>query len=364
MFLQRFVTQPVGAEYRSLLTDGAAQGGFSHFDAGVAYSTLQGVRALEESLGAFWDNWEKRWLVGIDWCRSEPLALKGLSVISHSRVRVHDGISLANTPGCVPSVPFHPKTYILRAASQFAIVNGSGNLSASGLKRGHEVGSLVFVDGSEGQAETAMRETCRTVTRWFNGMWRRASPLTDDLLSAYARRFDASRDRPTPTDDDVITLTQLGRGRGLKAEDLVQLRMAENLWIEAGRLHKNLGPNRAGNQLMMTPMTRVFFGFPPRDLEPDTLVGHVFVQFEGERVERSLRFSNNSMDVLNLPIPGQEGPEAYDDQILLFTKTADVAGGELVLRLGKAIDRREWRRRSENHGTSYAMTSGRRWGVF
>lgn len=364
MFIQRFVTQPIGDEYRSLLATGAAAKGFSHFDAGVAYATLQGVAALEDTLDTYWGGWKKRWLVGIDWCRTEPLALQRLSVVGQSRVRIHDGARLANIHGCVPSVPFHPKAYIIRSASQIAVVSGSGNLSANGLKRGHEVGSLVFVDESAGKAEKQLRDACRSVSDWFERMWEGASPLTRDLLGAYQSRFDTSREMPTPTDDDVIGAVQLERRRGLTAEMLVQLRMAPSLWIEAGNLHENRGTGLPGNQLMMSPMTRVFFGFPASDLPRDTLVGHVFIQFEKDRVERSLRFSNNSMDVLSLPIPGQEGPDAYDREVLLFTKSTDRTGTHFVLRLGGASDRTSWRKRSERLGTSFEMTSGRKWGVF
>lgn len=364
LFIQRFVTQPFGTEYRTLLADGAEPGGFSHFDVAVAYATSSGVTALTSTLEPFWTDWRKRWLVGIDWCRSEPFALRRLLTVSKSQVRIHDGARLATTVGCTPSIPYHPKAYVLRSASTVTVVSGSGNLSDNGLRRGHEVGSLLYVDGRRGEPENTLRTACQSVSVWFDDMWRRGSPLTTDLLRLYESRFDASRAQPSPTDDDVISPEQLERRRGLTREDLIQLRMASRLWIEAGNLHKNRGPGQAGNQLMMTPMTRVFFGFPAQDLPRDTRVGYVFIDYEGVPVERSLRFSNNSMDVLGLPVPGEEGPDAYDLEVLLFTKSATAGNAHFTLALGTTADRVAWRRRSEVKRTLFTMTSGRRWGVF
>lgn len=365
MFIQRFVTQPLGREYRALLADGAAPGGFTNLDAAVAYATSSGVKALTDTIGGDWDAWRKRWLVGIDWCRSEPLALDQLAKLRRSQVRIHDGARLIGVPGCVPRIPFHPKTYILKSATTIAVVSGSGNLSGNGLRRGHEVGSLLYVDGRAGQPEATLREGCNGVAAWYERIWTQATPLTAQVLDGYRSRFESSRTKPAPTDDDVIPPQQLDRGRGLRSADLQQLRMATNLWIEAGNLHKNRGPGQPGNQLMMSPMTRVFFGFPAEDVPRDTRIGSVSIQFDGEaRVERTLRFSNNSMDVLNLPVPGEDGPDAYDQEVLLFTKSVDDQGPYIRLELGTATDRAAWRRRSERSETLFTMTSGRRWGVF
>jgi hypothetical protein len=51
--------------------------------AAVAYATVGGVSIIEnifrEEFGTKnWDSMSKQWLVGIDWCRSDPRALSQL----------------------------------------------------------------------------------------------------------------------------------------------------------------------------------------------------------------------------------------------------------------------------------------------
>jgi hypothetical protein len=189
--------------------------------------------------------------------------------------------------------------------------------------------------------------------------------MTPQILATYGARYDSSRANPAPTDDDVITPRQLDRRRGLKSDDLQQLRMATRLWIETGNLHKNRGKGQPGNQLMMSAMTRVFFGFAAEDVPTDTHIGSIDIRFVGHaRVERTLRFSNNSMDVLNLPVPGDDGPDAYDQEVLLFTKSVDSQSSYFRLQLGSPAQRIQWRQQSERMGRVFSMTSGRLWGVF
>ena len=116
---------------------------------------------------------------------------------------------------------------------------------------------------------------------------------------------------------------------------------------------------------MMTPMSRVFFGFPATDSEPDTSIGHVRIRYDARtREDCSLRFSNNSMDVLTLPVPESEGPDKYDQEVLLFTETFDARGRIFELSLGTAASIRKWREKSERIDALVRMTSGRQWGVF
>ncbi len=112
---------------------------------------------------------------------------------------------------------------------------------------------------------------------------------------------------------------------------------------------------------MMTPMTRVYFGFPAQDLPPDTRIGEVSITYEDEtRDDCSLVFSNNSMDKLTVPVPGSGGPPSYDNQTLLFTKKPD---GGFVLSLGSAADKAAWKKASLAIEGYKKMSSGRQWGV-
>ena len=40
---------------------------------------------------------------------------------------------------------------------------------------------------------------------------------------------------------------------------------------------------------------------------------------------RSVRFGNNSIDKVNLPIPGAAGPETYDNGVVHFERTGPKA---------------------------------------
>lgn len=360
----KYVMQPTTAEYRSLISDATANRTYRELDSAVAYATAGGVRSLKHVMPAAWTAWTKRWLIGIDWCRSEPAALRQLSLLANSRVRVFDGNRLVTRAGCVPDLPFHPKTYVLRGVHYTAVISGSGNLSHNGLERGHELGQLSLVDDEPGLPEDQLRNAHISVSQWFDQLWRHASPLRAQLLRDYSERYRERTVNPTPTDEDVTTPQQVEGRHRISSEDLIRLRVSDHLWIQAGRLHANRGAGNPGNQLMMSPMTRVFFGFAALDVPTDTSIGTVVIAYGGRGVSRSLRFSNNSMDVLGLPIPGQEGPAKYDSETLLFTRNEDEGSRYFDLRLGAGRDQSAWQRASDKVGGRFAMTSGRQWGVF
>lgn len=369
MIVQQFLTQPAGrSQYVSLFRTAFEGRRFSAFDAAVAYATNGGVDALVSTLreAAGWEAVPKRWLIGIDWCRTEPVALERLAAIAGSTVRVFDGAGLVNRRECVPIIPFHPKTFILRGDDAIGVVCGSGNLSRNGMTVGHEVGSVIVAAQPLQAQDQEVWDSCHSVSRWFDLNWRPATPV-ERVLAAYRRVHESvpHLHSPTVTDEDTVPPAATTR-RSLTADQLRQLRAAQHFWIQAGNLHKNRGPARPGNQLMLSPMMRVFFGFPARDLARDTFIGDVSIQYRAHRRnDCSLRFSNNSMDVLTLPLPGtEEGPPAYDQETLLFEKEAERRGLRFVLRLGTPGERNRWRQRSQRVDGHYRMSSGREWGVF
>ena len=150
--------------------------------------------------------------------------------------------------------------------------------------------------------------------------------------------------------------------------DPMRLRLlgsCDHLWIFSGQLHENRGPGLPGNQLMMSAMTRVFFGVEARDVPRDTHLGYFAItRGWAEKPDCPLRFSNNSMDVLSLPVPGGSWPADYSQTTLLFTRT--VVGGrtKFKLEVGNAAKAVKWKKASERVGGDFAMTSGREWGVF
>ncbi len=323
----------------------------------VAYATLGGVRDLTQRLQELdgWKGIRKRWLIGFDYCRSDPLALRHLMDVQQSEVRAFDGPYVAKSKLCVPRVSYHPKLFIFSRGEKTGIVAGSGNLSHTGLSKGIEAG--VSVDQST-------RTNITPLTRWFGSQWTKATRLQDEgVLDLYSRQYEsvANRTNPVHIDDDFIPELASSR-RQIDTLRLRKLRVCKCLWIEAGNLHQNLGKHRPGNQLMLSRSSRVFFGFAWADLQIDTLIGRVDIEWEGQtRRDCSMRFSNNSMEVLTLPAPVTEGPDGYDQRTLLFERIG-VRKFRLSLDSGKRQS--HWIKQSKKIGADFRMKSGRRWGVF
>ena len=317
----------------------------------VAYATHSGVADLEGALSDLprWKKARKQWLVGIDYCRSDPLALDHLSDLPESKVRVFDGDFVASRKGCVPRCSFHPKAYLLFGASKSGAVVGSGNLSRTGLQHGVEAAAAV----RGGSAINDMR-------LWFRSQWRSATPFKA-IEEHYRGEYESAANcrHPQALEDDAAPESASRRGQ-LKPHELRKLRVCRRLWIEAGNVTRNRGPNRPGNQLMMKRNARVFFGFAAKDLPRDSAVGEVTIEWSGQRhVGRSLRFSNNSMDVLTLPVP-DEG-ESYDRQTLHFEQVGVRA---FKLQIGSNAEVRRWKRRSQAIDGVLPMKGGRQWGVY
>src|SRR5262245_61424334 len=137
----RYLVQTrTGQRYTELFDFAVQAAPFEEFACAVAYATVGGVRMLEQTLesrlGQGWTRMRKRWLVGIDWCRSDPPALKRLAAMPNSQIKIPNGSSLVESAGCTPRDTFHPKLFVFLAPNAYALICGSGNLSANGLSRG------------------------------------------------------------------------------------------------------------------------------------------------------------------------------------------------------------------------------------
>lgn len=244
----------------------------------------------------------KRWMVGIDWCRSDASALRRLAHLLGSAVRVPNGDELISRPGCVPKITYHPKVFVMRAEGRAAIICGSGNLSANGLLRGCECGSVGLMEWPP--TEQAPAEPWQ-IARWFSAAWDSATPW-DRLADRYTSKVARTRSRPDLTilDEDARPVER----RGLSAHQLMGLRTYDHFWIDGGALGANLGSGRPGNQLDMPRYCRVFFGAPATDLPPETEIDRVeLVWGRTHHHGCTLKYADNHMDKLNVPLPGDRG---------------------------------------------------------
>lgn len=350
MTAQLLGTSAVKGEYLDLIRATCESVKPERICAAVAYATHSGVADLDDALSSLsgWQEAGKQWLVGIDHCRSDPLALEHLGGLPQSSVRIFDGEFVSTRNSCVPRRSFHPKAYLLFGASRSAAVVGSGNLSRTGLRLGVEAAAAVHSNNAIAHLST-----------WFCSQWGIAAPL-DAIEEPYRGQYESASNRrhPQPSDDDAAPGSAYGSTQ-LKPHQLRQLRVCRHLWIEAGNLH-NRGPCRSSNQLTMKRNSRAFFGFVAQDLPRNSDVGKVTIKWGGERhAGRTLRFSSNGMDVLTLPVPGES--EAYDQQTLHFEQV-DVRTFELMV--GSRTDAKRWKRRSETIDGVLPMTGKRQWGVY
>jgi HKD family nuclease len=366
MQTHRLFSQPYHGQYAQQLADGLKSAKFEYFVAAIAYVTSTGVSALNNRLlsadATQWKALPKRWLVGIDWCRSEPVALDRLAKLPNSEVRVHDGKHLVTRRECYPRLPFHPKGFVLSGAEGRSLLLGSGNLSRNGMLRGHELGVMSVVKKPLTASDAELWEQIGEILAWVDSLWSKATPYSK-IAQRYSEICAEAKQLASPaiTDDDSSTSALVDQ-HSISADRLRKLRVAQRFWIEAGNLHANRGPGRAGNQLMLQRMSRVFFGFLAEDLPKDTTIGSLAIQYGNfVRPDCSLRFSNNSMDVLTLPLPGEEGPSSYDKEVILFEKQPS---GVFKLSLLTAKQYVSIAKKSAAADCVFEMSSGRKFGVF
>jgi len=329
----------------------------------VAYASARGCEdlcgRLEESIPK-WAKLRKEWLLSIDFGRTEPDAIEELRDLPNSEVRLADGRTVLDR-NLIPRYCFHPKTYIFESKenSAFGLFVGSANLTLSGLHTGSEHATAHLWLPKFSTAEKEELKRMREGLRWWNEAWNRATKTDDAIVQEYSElRTDIV------SEDDAESVRPLASkgNREVRIDPGLAWVNSKCLWIETHDLYKNLGKNKPGNQLDMKRGTRVYFGFPAKVVPPKFIFGNVFLRFAGQpEVERSVRFGNNSMDKINLPIPGQEGPPSYDNSVILFERKAP---GRFRMRLGSRADQKMWRRKSEEQGLVFEMAGGRAFGFF
>ena len=296
-------------------------------DVAVAYASTAGVDQFEKKvLGALQnaEDVEKRWLVSIDFGQSHPDALERLLTMPGSQLRVPDGQRLL-TAKLMPQQCFHPKTYLFRQKPPLrepaSFLTGSANLTLGGMYGNTEQGVSASVWGKMRPQDTRALRIVTDISAWWDFAWVRADVVDHAFINAY-RKLQYKSPVIQDLDKTSIELTTQ-KPTEVSLSDSASWASSNRFWIETGQLYKNNGANKPGNQLDCRAGTRVFFGFPPDTVPRNTIFGNTVLQFKGcIPVLRSVRYGNNQMDKVNLPMPGgNTGPATYDHQCLLFTRT-------------------------------------------
>jgi len=275
--------------------------------AAFAYVTDSGVAQVATQLyTALGPSRECRWVFGMDYGRSHPTALRRLRTIGKSTIRIHDGEYVAQTKAFIPRTSFHMKTALTfeKSGDPCKQIVGSGNLSASGLLSGIEAGCVI--DYSKVNREDA--DAC--IGR-LEEIWETSTPL-ELVIDDYEKRYE----------EIIQPKICVPKSKALSVG-------TELFWIDVGYVTKNRGADRPGNQFDLPRGAHVYLGVKEaKNPELNTVLGDLNIRtLTGTVVGRRLRYGNNAMEKLSLPIPELNGYECYDGKILTF----QVREGEVLL---------------------------------
>ena len=315
-----------------------------------------------------WDKIYKRWVISIDFGFTEPCALKKLLCMPNTEVRIPYAAQVLQKK-LQPATCFHAKSLILfnkgYEKGPTGIVVGSANMTLNGFSYGHEHAmSMAWKKGPK-KIATDFKAKINEFAR-IEEVYRNATLLDNDLLSAYVK---ARKNLQVTQVDNIPQLVEGFLTESDKHDfnitlpEAIFLAAAKNYWIQGGYIVKNRGPLLPGNQIDLPRGTSLYFGFPVRQQDRNTPIGEIKIDFGGTKGEYNLRFGNNFMEKLNLPVPGEKGPTTYEGQTLLLSKKSD---GVFKLDVCSSDSSKAilWQGKSKKQHTLFAMRSGREFGVF
>ncbi|GGK97267.1 hypothetical protein GCM10007382_16920 [Salinibacterium xinjiangense] len=343
-------------------------GDYEHVDIAVAYASTKGVRLLKERLSSgAWTASTKRFLVSIDFGFTQPNALKALSELDNSEVRIPNARAVLDSSVLRPPSAFHAKIFMFGGEEWKdlrALIVGSANVTASALSTGAEVVTKqIWRNNSSRTVAWEHLKRAKPVVDWFEDTWDSADLLAD-VLDEYRQRYRAlPKPRIPPEETTRTTRVFLASPTEHVITGIlpVQLAAAKSLWVDGSSIIRNRKP-RPGNQLNTPRGTRVFFGFDSRNVSKNTTLGYVEIRISGHDYvkKRSIRFADNGMDIIGLPIPERYGVGTYQDTILIFTRDPTHARFTLTVtdQAGLAD-----RRAAAANNVELSMSHGRRYGL-
>jgi HKD family nuclease len=305
--------------------------------AAFAYVTDSGVAQIRAHLKSeFGETRKCRWLFSFDYGRSHPTALEKLQEIGQSTIRIHDGEYVVQSNALIPRVNFHLKTALTLQKTGYPChqLVGSGNLSASGLLSGIEAGCVVDYSGVKHTRGKALIATLET-------LWEKATPV-EKVLQDYKNRY-AELIQPA-----VFDLQHAALSGAISV-----------FWIDVGYVTKNRGQEKPGNQFDLPKGSHVYLGVKKvQNPKRNSVLGSLMIRTpQGDVLERTLRFGNNEMEKLTLPIPEQHGYDCYDGKIV----TLRAEGNGVLL---NAFEHDDFFQIYGKHISSCGeMKSGRKYGI-
>ena len=344
----------------------AASAQFPRVRSAVAYATLHGCQDLIGKYSRSMRNWSrihKQWLISIDFGRTEATALEFLAALPNSEVRIPDAEDLLRHR-LIPARCFHPKTVIFDCGTDelrlpVALFIGSANLTRSGILTGVEhATSMVWLEPLT-RSESRQFNELREELRWWEEAWQSASILTPSLVTRY------NAVRPVlPREDSSRSVNRFAspNPRVVEIQPGAAWSCARCFWVQTRQLYRNLNFGNIGNQVDLRRGTRVYFGCAPDVVPPNTVMGHVDLQYDQFPPRNcSVRFGDNQMDKINLPVPGEDGPATYDNSVIHFERTGP---SRFRIRLGTNAEITQWTQRSELQGLRYTLAGGRAFGFY
>lgn len=329
-FLQNSKDQSTIENWKTILKDNQ----FSIFGL-FAYITDSGVAQLYTSLGELIGKTRHcRWIFGFDYARSQPTAIRKLVNIGQNEIRIFDANYVLQSEGLIPRRSFHLKTMLTLEENGYPKhqIIGSGNLSASGLLSGIEAGCLLNyndLNSSIGKKNISDLEE----------IWKNATPI-ENVIDEYERLYTK------------ISQPKISAQTSNRYENKI-------FWIDVGYVTKNRGADKPGNQFDLPKGSHVFLGLKENSTyEKNSVLGSLnFKTPVGTIVTRTLRFGNNSMEKVTLPIPEKNGIQTYDGKILTFKNKNNLIEIE-------AFEHDDFQRVYGNQINSYeTMQSGRSYGT-
>jgi hypothetical protein len=282
----------------------------------------------------------------------------------NSKIRVPDGQRLLRQK-CRSINRFHPKTFVFDAQEAgteqpFGVFLGSANLTFSGLHSGTEHGTSILWHPPFNTQDKKLLDSTIASLEWWNRAWEEADIVADSFIEKY-REIRPQRIM-TEDDNELVKMFSAVGKQLVEIQEGIGWATSRCFWIETHELYKNLGATRPGNQVDCRRGTRIFFGFSPIEVPKNTVLGEITVQYEDKKpVGRSIRYGNNQMDKVNLPIPNEEGPPSYDFSVLHFER---IGAKRFKLRLARGDEKEQWRRKSKEQGMYYTFVGEREYGFY